>query len=204
MPDHPEAIFRAGPVHESRAGFSSGDSIELEADHFAAALLMPKLPFLEAARAQGTENLDLIIGLADVCRTSLTATAIRYVELTDLPTALVVSSGARIEYCFLSAGLKEFPGLEWPRRGSMLPPGTATSAFNRDPENVRNSRRRDRVTTLADWFGGRWDVECLEEVQGLGTYEKTLTLVTPSGDLDVEELLEDEKLAESWTPRFRR
>ncbi|MEX2498327.1 MAG: ImmA/IrrE family metallo-endopeptidase [Wenzhouxiangellaceae bacterium] len=204
MPDHPEALFRTGPVHESRAGFSSGDNIELEADHFAAALLMPKLPFLQEVRAQNTENLELILKMADVCRTSRTATAIRYVKLTDHPMALVVSSGSRIEYCFLSVSLRAVPGLEWSRKGSMLPLGSATSAFNRHCGNVLNGARKDDVTSLSDWFGGRWDIECLEEVQGLGAYQKTLTIITPVKDLDIEELLEEEELVDSWTPTFRR
>ncbi|MDX8451014.1 ImmA/IrrE family metallo-endopeptidase [Mesorhizobium captivum] len=41
---HPEALLTTG-VHQSRAGFVSGDPFEQEADHFAAALLMPESPF---------------------------------------------------------------------------------------------------------------------------------------------------------------
>lgn len=69
--------------------------------------------------------------------------------------------------------------------------GSATSAFNRHPENVLSRMRKDDFTSLSDWFGGRWDIECLEEVQGLGAYEKTLPLMTPIGVIDVEELLKD-------------
>jgi Zn-dependent peptidase ImmA (M78 family) len=37
---HVDAIFSEGSVHESRAGFISSSNFELEADHFAARLLM--------------------------------------------------------------------------------------------------------------------------------------------------------------------
>src|SRR5262245_11620884 len=40
LPGHVDAVLRDGDVHESRAGFTSGDRYEMEADHFAAALLM--------------------------------------------------------------------------------------------------------------------------------------------------------------------
>jgi hypothetical protein len=38
LPGHIDAVFRDGDIHESRAGFVSGDRYELEADHFAAGL----------------------------------------------------------------------------------------------------------------------------------------------------------------------
>ena len=204
IPGHPESVFRTGPVHESRGGFCSGDDIEIEADHFAAALLMPKALFQLEIRKHATENLDLILALADACKTSRTATAIRYTELADVPVAVVVSQGPRIDYCFMSEALRELPGLDWPRKGSALPAGTATRLFNSDPENVMNGERTDNTSLLSDWFGGRWEAECLEEVLGLGAYERTLTVITPVGALDIEELLEDEELVDSWTPKFRR
>ena len=49
---HPEALLRDGP-HQSRAGFSSGDRYELEADHFAASLLMPNPLFARALDGAG-------------------------------------------------------------------------------------------------------------------------------------------------------
>lgn len=204
IPGHPESVFRSGPVHESRGGFCSGDNIEIEADHFAAALLMPKALFQGEIRKQTTENLDLILALADACKSSRTATAIRYTELADVPVAVVVSRGPRIDYCFMSEGLRELPGLDWPRKGSVVPAGSATQVFNGDPEKVRSGERTDNLSALSDWFGGRWEVECLEEVLGLGAYERTLTVIAPVGVWDIEELLEDEELVDSWTPRFRR
>ena len=42
LPGHIDAVLADGDVHESRAGFASGDRYEMEADHFAATLLMPR------------------------------------------------------------------------------------------------------------------------------------------------------------------
>ena len=57
----------------------SGIRYEMEADHFAASLLMPRLLFTEAMRTSG-DGLTAIKKLASLCRTSLTATGIRYVQ----------------------------------------------------------------------------------------------------------------------------
>jgi Zn-dependent peptidase ImmA (M78 family) len=61
-------------VHRSHAGFSSDDRYELEAEHFAAALLMPDdfVPRRPVARRRG---FDATESLSTLCVTSLTATA---------------------------------------------------------------------------------------------------------------------------------
>jgi len=59
-----------------------------------------------------------------------------------------------------------------------------------------------------DWLGGVRSVKALEEVIGLGSYGKTLTVLTcPSiqDQLDEEEEGDDEEsMTDRWTPRFRR
>ena len=48
LPGHVDAVIDASGKHLSRAGFVTTDRFELEADHFAAALLMPRKQFSEA------------------------------------------------------------------------------------------------------------------------------------------------------------
>jgi len=95
---HPEALLTTG-VHQSRAGFVSGDPFEQEADHFAAALLMPELPFKKAI-ADRDPGLACVESLCTVCETSLTATAIRYSSLTSDGIAVLSSTGDMIDWCF--------------------------------------------------------------------------------------------------------
>ena len=59
-------------MHESRAGFVSADPFELEADHFAAGLLMPGRLFSDALKRAG-DGLSAVEHLAESCKTSLTA-----------------------------------------------------------------------------------------------------------------------------------
>ena len=61
---------------------ASDDPYELEADHFAAALLMPDSLFRAAISTAGT-GLAAVEALSNLCVTSLTATAIRYARRTD-------------------------------------------------------------------------------------------------------------------------
>lgn len=198
---HPEALFADGDTHTSRAGFATRDSYEIEADHFAAGLLMPEGLFRAAMRRVG-DGLEAIEELAEKCVTSLTATAIRFAQSAEEPAAVVVSTGLRIDYAFLSSAMQDFTGLSWPRKADFLPDGTVTERFNTDPGNVRDRRRESGEADLRAWFGTHRRVSATEEVLGLGEYGRTLTIITTDTSPNEEE--EDARLEESWTPRYRR
>ena len=53
--------------------------------------------------------------MADLCETSLTATAIRYAELSSDAVAVIVSMGKVIDYCIMSDAMKSLPQLTWLR-----------------------------------------------------------------------------------------
>ncbi len=89
LPGHVEHVLQIDGVHQSRAGFTSKAPHELEADEFAASLLLPTVLFTEAMNDAG-EGLAAIEHLAQTCRTSLTATAIRFTDCSREPVALVV------------------------------------------------------------------------------------------------------------------
>ena len=203
LPGHIDAVLANSDVHESRAGFASGDRYELEADHFAAELLMPRSLFMNAMRRAG-DGLDAIEYLHNLCKTSLEATAIRYTKCTRDPMAIVLSTGKQINYCFMSDELKELDGLDWIKKHELLPVNSATFAFNKDIVRVNQADRTDGTSDLQDWFGGRHSIEITEEIVGLGSYGKTLTVLTAEDLPDPEELEEEDDLAESWTPKFRR
>jgi hypothetical protein len=198
---------KGSQVHTSHAGFVSGDPYELEADNFAAGLLMPDRPFKRALE-KCEPGFATVESMAKLCRTSLTATAIRYAELTDDAVAVVVSTGSTIDYCRLSGTIKSLRGLNWLRKGSTVPMNTATGRLNGKPDCVARGERVEDEIDIMDWLGGVRSVKALEEVIGLGSYGKTLTvIVCPSihDDIEAEEEGDDEEsLIERWTPRFRR
>ncbi len=201
LPGHYEALLPDDGIHESRAGFLSENKYEKEADHFAAGLLMPRSLFTKEIdkRIAGFEAIDKI---ADICMTSLTATAIRYTQFTSDPMAALLSDGSKIEWCFMSEELKEIDQLNWPKKGQVVPIDSITHDFNKNIKNIKNGENKTGTSSFMDWFGGRRDFEVEEEVIGLGSYGKTLTILTVTEDLD--KLDEQDELEESWTPRFRR
>lgn len=203
LPGHIDAVLSNNNIHKSHAGFVSEDRYELEADHFAAALLMPHSLFNKALRRAG-EGLPAVEKLASQCRTSLIATAIRYTQCTRDAVAIVISTGNKINYCFMSKALQELKNLQWIRKGEPLSPRTATFDFNQDLQRVRDaSRADDNNADIREWFNGDQYFSINEQVIGLGKYGKTLTVLTA---LDIEEQIEsieeDEELVESWNPNF--
>lgn len=206
LPGHIDQVIKDG-VHISRAGFVTNDPFELEADHFAAGLLMPEAPFREALDGfdPGLEAIDRI---AELCATSRTATAIRFAELSDAAVAVVVSTAGVIDYCFLSEAMKSLPKLDWIRKGTQLPKSTAAARLAADRERVAARESVADDCDVRDWLGGTTRAIVSEETVGLGAYGKVLTVLTSNtigqeNDPDEDED-DEEKLVESWTPRFRR
>lgn len=203
---HIDHVLPQDGIHTSHAGFVSADPYEQEADCFAAGMLMPNVLFKrEIGRID--PGLDAIESLSKKCKTSLTATAIRYAELSEDAVAIIMSTGQTIDFCFLSEAMKSLPELTWPRKGSPVPPNTETARLNAAPERVLQSERAEAEIDVMDWLGGRKSVSVWEEVIGLGRYGKTLTILSSSSigqenDEDDEE--DDESLVERWTPRFHR
>lgn len=186
LPGHPESIFPNGDgIHRSRAGTPGNDPLEKEADSFASALLMPHDLFLDEIRKR-EPGFEAIESIADLCITSLTATAIQYARFSEDPIAVIVSSGTRIEYCFASDVIDNVEGLKRIRKGKEIPDLCKTRTFNATKSNVSCGRKAAGWTSLDDWFEGAPQVEMKEDVVGLGAYEKTLTV------LFTEELIEDE------------
>jgi hypothetical protein len=191
LPGHSELIFGDGSkIHESRGGFFSQDKYEVEADCFAAGLLMPRSLFVPAMDRAG-DGIEAVKFLSGVCKTALTATAIRYAQCTAVPFAFVMSCGNKIDYCFMSESLRNIKDIHWLRKGDAVPQNTATFYFNRDERKVSSSERAEGTCDLLDWFGGNRSIELIEDVLGLGSYAKTMTLLYASDD--VEENDEDEE-----------
>ena len=198
---HPELLFPEGNgVHSSKANFMSTAPYEREADHFASSLLMPDGLFRSVLR-RSDEGLAGIQALREKCVTSMTATAIRYAKKTSIPAAVIVSSSGKVDYAFLSDEMKEFPNLEWLRKGQALPSGTLTKRFATSDNAVCAGRQDEDEIELDLWLGGRKGIRAKEEVLGLGSYGRILTVLTT--DLLPEDDADDD-MEESWRPRFRR
>lgn len=91
------------------SGEKSGGSyqVEREANHFSTELLMPEALALPYANRSPAPALDEVESFARTFGTSLLASALRYVQLTRAPCAVVLSEAGRIKWASESAS---FPG----------------------------------------------------------------------------------------------
>jgi hypothetical protein len=190
LPGHAEKLFPNGNgLHPSRSGFISHDPLERQADGFASALLMPEMLFRKAVGKAGS-GFSAIEKLAMCCKTSITSTAIRYTQFTDEAVAVIVSSGQHIDYCFMSDRIRDLRGITWIKKGDSIPSG-ATRDFNSDVSNVEEAKQEEATCFLGDWFDGAPQIEVNEDVVGLGSYGKTLTVLFTDESLEDDDEDED-------------
>ncbi|HAT1700348.1 TPA: ImmA/IrrE family metallo-endopeptidase [Legionella pneumophila] len=189
LPSHPEKIFKDGDIHESHAGYSSSNPIEKEADHFAASLLMPKY-LTKKIIAKYQDGLNAIKNMSEVCKTSLISSAIRYTELTDAAVAIIVSSGSKVEYSFVSPTIYKLKGYTHLTSGMHIPKNSGTYSFNKKILTIDQLKDYCTDTDLMDWFHTDHQISATEEVISLGSYDKILTVIT--ANIEENEDLEDE------------
>ncbi len=188
-------------IHKSSAGFVSGDSYEKEADHFAVGLLMPE-SLIQPIIKKTSPGLATVKKIAESCKTSLISSAIKYSYLSEDAVAVIVSKGIKIDFCFLSQSMKSLPEISWPAKNSHLPTNSLTAKFNKNADLIIQTEYEEGEMDITDWLGGSKLFQVKEEVQGLGSYNKTLTVLSYSGDIDEIINNEEDKLIDSWTPRF--
>ena len=188
LPGHPEQLFPYGDgTHESQAGFSSNNEWEKQADFFAAALLMPPQLFQEALYDAG-EGLQAIEHMANLCQTSLTATAIRYAEFTDNPVVVILSDGKKVLYSGASGPVKDVvPKRDLWLRDTLVFPMSCTADFGKNTSLLKTYQRKEGYCLLSDWIDNAPGVEMKEDAIGLGSYGRVLTILFSEEPLPDEE-----------------
>ena len=74
---------------------------------------------------------------------------------------------------------------------------TPTFEFNQDLERIRQAARVTAISNLREWFGGRFSIEIREDVIGLGSYGKTLTVLYEIDIPDEGDEEDEDKLIEN-------
>ncbi len=188
---HVDAFFSNGnSIHASRSGFVSDNEYERQADHFAAALLMPETLFKKAIQTVGF-GFPAIEALKNLCKTSITSTAIRYATFTSDPVAVIVSKGKNIDYCFISDALMQIRGVKRVPKNTPLPLNGGTMQFNSNQDQINGGTKVEEASFLNDWFDGAPAIRMKEDIVGLGSYGKTLTVLFTDESIDDEEEIED-------------
>lgn len=173
--DHPLALLSSGK-HLSRSGYISKDRYEEEADAFATELLMP-WKLIEPLIRSKSGGFGTIKAIADGCESSLLASAIRYTQVTKECVAVILSHLGVVEFMTASDSFKQIPGIDWLRKRDSLPSEVPSKRFSTDLEWIRACHIAEEGGSLSAWFPGMRDREVEEDVVGLGSYERLLTVL---------------------------
>lgn len=174
---------------------------EIEANEFAANMLMPRSLFLSRIGKE-KPNLDIVKSLAEEFRTSLTATAVRYAHLSSEPCAAVISKDGVIKWYRKSSDFRHHVKV-----GNALTTNTyAGDYFDGCDVPVKPMK----VPAFA-WLAGNVDgeAEIMEHSLAFTRYNVVLSLlwiyedVRPSWQRDEDEK-EPVDLTDSFTPEGRR
>lgn len=198
---HRAAIFSDTAKHVSESGFTSHLWYELEADHFAAELLMPEDLFRAAIR-ETTIGLPAVKHLAAKFDTSLTSTAIRYAKLSPDPVAIIVSADDRIRYCFASQCMRTIRA-DFIERSTVVPLASETGRHYKAGAPAR--AEREGRSYLSAWFpNATREIEFNEDMIDLGRYGRTLTVLHATQVPDQEEMGQQDADEDPEADKFNR
>lgn len=154
----------------------SKDVREVEANSFAAELMMPSA-LVRPIVGSESPSWDSVKTLADRCKTSMTAAAIRFVELTEFPCAMVLSTNGVVKFYRASSAFRFRLDMD----SRMLAKDSHAYAANlgRPVPGDFNPLHPDR------WLAGRFtsDSEILEWSLPKNRYGQVLTLLLDEGDV---------------------
>lgn len=169
--------------------------MEVEANRFAALLLMPLPYFRKDLRVRRGLDLDAIVALAKRYDTSREATARRYVEVQDEPCAVIISYNGHILRFYRGDG---FPYIDV-EQGNPIPRKSFTARADLEQGTVSGPDELDGGIWVSPQRGRRPPriyEQVLAQAEG---YRMTLLSLAE----DMEEVEDEEELLESWTPRFK-
>lgn len=170
IPHHRDLLLK-GASHYSMEGFRHKNTVEHQADTFAAALLIPTRVLREQMGRRGFLSLPQILELSNDCQASAQATAFRYTRFTNEPHLAVVSENGKILYCFASEEARVFGFGSL--RDKLVPDGSPTTKAMTSTGIVEAKTEGDQ------WFPDRGCSAALwEEAVRLGNSSRVLTLLS--------------------------
>ncbi|GHV03852.1 hypothetical protein FACS189485_07980 [Spirochaetia bacterium] len=174
---HIDHVFKAGDIHISNAGSFSKDQYEQEADAFAASLLMPESMLKDILWKIG-DGFSAIESLSRLCNTSLTASALRFTDLTENFMIVIISTNNIIDYCRISKKVWNLKDIFIPKHGQKIPPNTITEKLYNNSNNTESMNHLSGDVDISDWLETEKSYYATEEVIRLGKYERVLTVIS--------------------------
>lgn len=165
----------------SSIGLMLGKEMELEANDFAAELLMPA-SFVAEQIENNAIGLETIRLIAKRCETSLTSSALRYVGQYPGLVTVVMSEAGKIKFSLLSNDMNSQLGkMIRPliQKGASLNSLSLAYDFFKDSGSVQDSSEVKESVDISAWFPGldysRY--ECFENSVGLPNYNQVISLI---------------------------
>jgi Zn-dependent peptidase ImmA (M78 family) len=160
------------------------NKLEKEANQFASELLMPKRFFAPLCLAE-EPSLLYITSLANKFMTSLTATALKYIEFCNEPVAIIFSQHNKIQWFQGSADFDRLRDdlnffIKWE---GFLDPDTLTGKLSKDSNYPKKKTR----TPASSWFThGKYnkDATIQEHSIAMPNHRAVLTLIWIDEELD--------------------
>lgn len=180
IPEHREKLLK-GELHCSQSDFRSKEPREIEADEFAANLLMPRDLFVKEVR----RFRQRVCTLAEICRmanerfrTSITSTARRYCQCDLEACSIVVSSNGIVRWALHSEDMRA-RNMKYIESGKGVPRDSMTAML---VKTLRSSSGAEPVEGSVDsdiWFERPYYKATLwEEAMALGATGLVLTYIT--------------------------
>jgi len=179
LPRHRERLLN-GVMHNSVSDFGSRSPTELEADEFAADLLMPMELFRAALDLfrNGFCDLDDVTRLADRLGTSITSTARRYCESDREPCAIFFSEEGIIRWGHSSEDMKRTGMFYYPYNTAPPRESKTIEFWSAVNEGGQAGKLSGRVPSHT-WFEWPQASYLWEEVMPLGNTGRVITQLTP-------------------------
>lgn len=150
-----------------------GSAHELEANTFAAELLMPEA-FLTAQLRFASPTLQTVKKLAAHFQTSLTAAAVRLVEHTEMPVFVAFSSNQRLKWFRRSKKAKDYFFL---RYGAELDGDSLARYSLNTPDEASDPVHVESTAWFPDDFNNH-RFKVYEESVELGSFNTTMSIIT--------------------------
>jgi Zn-dependent peptidase ImmA (M78 family) len=143
--EHRNALIKGKSLHKSYNQYFQRNIVELEADHFASNLLMPRQLFIDTIPNRKF-NIDIINTLKDKFKISFTACAIRFLNTNKYPIMIVYAENNHIKWKFCSDDFR----YKWLLNDDIVPQDTVMGEYF-TKNNMENTRKTETVWAM-DWF----------------------------------------------------
>ena len=173
IPEHRKLLL-TGKSHNSKTGFISDKRLEREADEFASNLLVPENYLNELLFKKTFLTLKDLLELANELQVSATAMAIRYVNMTPEPCAVILSQDGKQKFYWASDEM-EYTGFKWRGRKD-IPWDSASSEATK---SQGSGKVFEKQSDSGVWFSKRKrECEIWEEAFSLGYTGLVLTMLS--------------------------